>query len=137
MGGAVTVEPLVLCAVVLCLVVVLWDSAGSERHLWRGRLILADCAVPPPSIGTPRASERRGPGGGLARLLASLGQGTGWPRWRERLPASVRRWELSGELACLPAGCVLTLLTDSLLPLAGAVLAAPVGWRWRRARAVE
>ncbi|WEV29819.1 type II secretion system F family protein [Streptomyces sp. 71268] len=137
MGGAVTVEPLVLCAVVLCLVVLLWDGAGSERHLRRGRLILADCAVPPSGIGKSRPGERMGPSGGLTRLLASLGQGAGWPRWRERLPGPVRRWDLGGELACLPAGCVLALLTDSVLPLVGAALAAPVGWRWRRARAVE
>ncbi|WP_232109927.1 type II secretion system F family protein [Streptomyces buecherae] len=136
-GGAVTVEPLVLCAVVLCLVAVMWDGAGSDRRLRRGRLILADCAVPPASVTTSRPSERMGPSGGLARLLDPLGQGGGWLRWRERLPAPVRRWDLGGELACLPAGCVLALLTDSPLPLLGAALAAPVGWRWRRTRAVE
>ncbi|MFJ4922404.1 type II secretion system F family protein [Streptomyces sp. NPDC088725] len=57
---------------------------------------------------------------------------TPWERWRARLPVWARAPRR--EWLCVPAALVLAVLGQSVLPLAGAVVAVPLAGRWLRAR---
>ncbi|MGP3926163.1 type II secretion system F family protein [Streptomyces sp. 8N616] len=108
------------CAAALCAGLALWMLTGRDRELHRARLLFA---------GGGGAEPERG---GLPDPWASL--------WR-KASAALREWwraRLGGgfgpELWCLPAGGVVALLGESVLPLLGAVAALPVARRWLRRR---
>lgn len=134
-GGLREVQPMAVCTALLCLVAALWYGLGAGRTPRRTRLLFAPtgAAVSTPSA-VPGAGERAA---GAPGLFAALEQGRAWQRWRKRVRAEVRRRDLGGEVACLPAGVALALATGSVLPLVGGLAAALAGRRWRRNRAKE
>ncbi|MBB5939507.1 type II secretion system F family protein [Streptomyces zagrosensis] len=135
-AGVVTTESMVAFASMLCLVAALWGGLGHGHRQRRGRLVFADGdALWESKAPGPRPYRNTERVGGARLLLDALRRSGTWQRWRWRWVALLKRCDPGGELACLPAGCALALLTDSVLPLFAAVLAVPATWRWRRSRA--
>ncbi|MFT2016158.1 type II secretion system F family protein [Streptomyces sp. 796.1] len=133
-GGLREVQPMAACTALLCLVAALWYGLGAGRTPRRTRLLFAPAGAGSAPSAIPGADERAA---GTPGLFAALGQGRAWRRWWQRGRAEVRRRDLGGEVACLPAGMALALATGSALPLVGALAAALAGRRWRRGRAEE
>ncbi|MGA5132645.1 type II secretion system F family protein [Streptomyces olivoreticuli] len=97
-------------AVALGALVMAWSMTRPDQEVRRARLLFA--------------------GGGEVGPV-----GFGLPEWVDVWAGRLRRLVRERrELACLPVGCALALLGESVLPLLAAVAAMPLVRRWLRAR---
>ncbi|MFH8369153.1 type II secretion system F family protein [Streptomyces sp. NPDC018031] len=105
-----------LCTALLCAAAALWAVVGRQRELRRAHLLFA-------GGGTLTPGET-GPRGCVVEAFAALRR-----HWRARYGGRIGR-----EVLCLPAGGVLAVLGESVMPLVGAAVAMPLVGRWLRVR---